>query len=330
MPSLITHYLCGEGWLKKLDNNEIKSLILKHRSAFNIGTQGPDIFFYYRIWPWSKTKGIDKIGSKMHNSKVSLIFLEGIKYIKEAKTNKELLTAYFLGYASHLALDSITHPYIYYMTGFEGEAGFKQKYSCYHSKFEKAIDILMLEREFKLSHLDLKVKDLIFIKPFEANILGGLYERILLNTFQLQLSPQEVSIAILDMIKVYSLLEDKKGKKMCLFEWLEKKLRYTSYVSSNIYPHILNNSLDYLNLQRKPWHPPWDNSQINRESFVDLFDKAIYDMDTLCKSLYLCIEGEKPVDHVMKIIGNRSYITGVDCDRTIVMKYHDCIYERLN
>lgn len=330
MPSLITHYLCGDRWLKKLDNSNMKSILLEHRNVFNIGTQGPDIFFYYRIWPWSKTNGIDKIASKFHNSEVSQVFIEAINYIKEAKCHKELMTSYILGYASHLALDSITHPYIYYMTGFDGAEGFKQKYSCYHSRFEKAIDILMLEKELQLNHLELSIKDLISIKPFEANILGAFYESILLNTFQLQLPPKAVSIAISDMLKVYSLLKDKQGYKMSLFKWLEKKLKHTNYVSSNIYPHRLINSLDYLNLEGKSWHPPWDNTIVRKESFIELFDRAVSETDTLCRNVYQCLEGEKSIEDVIQIIGNRSYLTGINCDLETVMKYHKCIYERLN
>ena len=328
MPSLITHYLCGNKWLNQLDQEAVKSLVMKYRQVFNVGTQGPDILFYYRIWPWYKTNGIDKIGSKMHSEKISEVFQEGLIYIQTTKENRDLLTAYFLGYASHYALDSNTHPYIYYMTGFAEEKGFKGQYSCYHSMFEKAIDIQMLEMEQKQCHTDIKVDSFIRLNSHEALTIGNMYSSILAKVFNISITPKQVATAITDMRNIYSFLEDKTGKKMKLFNWLEKKLNYNNYVTSNMYTHTLNKDFDYLNHQELPWQLPWDNTAVKNDSFFQLYNNAIDETNRLSQGILNYLEGNKSLEATMEIIGNKSFSTGVDCDAGIEMKYHNCIYEQ--
>jgi len=330
MPSLITHYLCGDKWLNQLNEDTVKSLITKYRQVFNVGTQGPDILFYYRIWPWYKTKGIDKIGSKMHSEKVSEVFQEGLKYINTTKENRGLLTAYLLGYACHYALDSSTHPYIYYMTGFAKEKDFKGQYSCYHSKFEKAIDLHMLEMEQRLQHTDIKVAGFIRLNRHEALVIGNMYSIVLAKVFNISITPKQVATAISDMRNIYSFLEDRRGKKMKLFNWLEQKLNYNSYITSNMYTHKLNKDFDYLNHQELPWQLPWDNTSVRNDSFYQLYNNAIAETNRLSQGIVNYLEGINSLEVTMKIIGNKSFSTGVDCNTEIEMKYHNCIYEQLN
>ena len=51
MPAFYAHDRFGEKVWKKTDG-EIREIILKHYKQFEIGLQGPDIFFSYR--PYSK------------------------------------------------------------------------------------------------------------------------------------------------------------------------------------------------------------------------------------------------------------------------------------
>jgi hypothetical protein len=90
MPSLLTHYLCGNEMLKVLQNEDLINIITKYRQIFNIGTQGPDIFFYYRVWPWLDSKGINKLGERMHVEKVNDFFINAVEYIKSILYKKRL------------------------------------------------------------------------------------------------------------------------------------------------------------------------------------------------------------------------------------------------
>lgn len=46
MPGFTTHYLFGVKAYNDLPNNYLKHVISKYRWLYQIGLQGPDIFFY--------------------------------------------------------------------------------------------------------------------------------------------------------------------------------------------------------------------------------------------------------------------------------------------
>ncbi len=327
MPSLITHYLCGDKWLKNINNEAIAALVTKYRKAFNVGTQGPDILFYYRVWPWFSSEGMDKLGVRMHGENVGEVFKSLINYIHTRKKDKGLLTSYLLGYSCHYALDAISHPYIYYRTGFSQEPEVKHRFSCHHSKFEKAIDMHMLQLEHSLKHTAIKVKELISLQPHEALSIGAMYSDAISKVFKLPIQPQQIAMAIKDMAKVYAFLDDRAGSKMKLFNWLEKRLNSHSYVTSNIYPHKINDDHDYLNHSKSPWYLPWDRTEMRSDSFYELYSRAIEETNTLCHSIYNCLQGHTPLENTLQTIGNKSFSTGIDCSAGIEMKYHNCIYE---
>ncbi len=134
MPALHTHYICGDTMLRLIDDAQIRNSILNHRNVFKLGTQGPDLFFYYGAWPWAKNNGMSKFGERMHEEKTGEFISEALKYvISSDSTEKGVLTAYLCGYLCHYVLDSHTHPYIFYKTGFvrKNEA-YTSKYTCYH------------------------------------------------------------------------------------------------------------------------------------------------------------------------------------------------------
>lgn len=74
MPALLTHYLCGDEMVRSVDIPEVANVINSYRNLFNLGTQGPDVFFYHNAWPWAKGKSLAQIGSRLHVEKVRQFF----------------------------------------------------------------------------------------------------------------------------------------------------------------------------------------------------------------------------------------------------------------
>ena len=116
MPGLTTHYLFGLKVLHDISNLEIKEKVLKHRGAYALGLQGPDIFFYSARTLSSR---FQNLGSTMHKTYTGDFFKNYITGL-DLKTGKEkdILLSYFQGFLCHYILDCTAHPYIYYMTGF--------------------------------------------------------------------------------------------------------------------------------------------------------------------------------------------------------------------
>ncbi len=322
MPSLITHYLCGNAVYANYT-------ILNHRSVFNLGTQGPDIFFYYNAWPWAKSEGIPKLGNRIHEEKTGEFISEALRYTSKSDgVSKNILTAYMCGYLCHYALDCRAHPYIFYRTGFirSGEA-YTPKYTCYHRMFETALDVLMLKRELGKRPSEFNAPDKIRISKQEAFVIAEMYSKVLDKVYAADISPELVCRSINDMIGITALLRDTTGIKKRLLYSMEKALKKPPMFSSMILPLTVDDGLDYLNASHSVWHLPWDISEKLTFSFADSFEAAISESNKIINTVLCCIDNGNDLESAMSLIGNRSFSTGEDCSRDLEFKYFESIYE---
>lgn len=283
MPGLIAHYLCGEEMINSLSNIQLKNLLLRYRQVFNLGTQGPDIFFYYRVWPWTNNHGVRDIGDTMHEKNVTLFFKEALNYMVNANENiKPMLTAYICGYGCHYSLDSNTHPYIFYRTGED---------SAFHRHFETSIDFIMLQRLQNKKPIEIKPHNLIKIKDDEALAIGKMYSYILNKVFDINIEESQIVTAIRDMSSVQRALTDKTGIKKKLF-------KKAPFISNMIYPLNINDDIDYL----------------GNSSFIEMFQKSVNESEEICINLYNDSLRETPLLESQDYVGNRSFTTGENCN----------------
>ncbi|MGN1201828.1 MAG: zinc dependent phospholipase C family protein, partial [Eubacterium sp.] len=93
-------------FLKETADFEIKE------DAVLFGTQGPDIFFFHRIFPWMPGKPLLKYGSMLHRAKPDRLF-ENMREYFRVSDNKDVAQSYVYGFILHYALDRNCHPYVY-------------------------------------------------------------------------------------------------------------------------------------------------------------------------------------------------------------------------
>ncbi len=105
MPAAMAHHTFGNLVYNEL-NDEHKQVIQKNRSMFDLGTQGPDLLFFYR--PWGNNT-ISEEGHLIHLV-THRSFLSHIFQIRDL--SNEPLTAYLLGVCCHYALDRNVHPIV--------------------------------------------------------------------------------------------------------------------------------------------------------------------------------------------------------------------------
>lgn len=117
MPALYTHLRFGEEVAKTLPP-PYAEIIARFPEAFALGTQGPDILFYYKPM---KSNEIRKRGTFLHMFSGEKFFLaQGEKLLEATPANsvEEILTAngafaaYICGFLCHFTLDTLCHPYI--------------------------------------------------------------------------------------------------------------------------------------------------------------------------------------------------------------------------
>lgn len=330
MPNLVTHYLCGLEAIKLIDNKECKELIQRNINVFNLGVQGPDILFYYGIWPWSPKTQYGSIGQEFHISRVNLVFRKIIDYISAQKGYvKDILTVYFMGFLCHNCLDSMTHPYIFYRSGFKtADDPRTNLYIYYHRRFETSIDVLMCQRLLNKKVHEIRIDRLIDVTSKERKIISEMYESVIDSVFNYKIPGKYISKAIKDMITVEKILRDPHGVKRRFVAFFDHIIYGYPLFSSLIFPLKLKDGLDYLNLARKEWALPYDKNHKSTLSFLDMFKEACDKTQRYCQVLYSTITGDKSyIPYALKLFGNISYTTGTDCDLSVKFKHHDIIFK---
>jgi len=315
--------------VKSVDTPEIVKVIDSHRNLFNLGTQGPDIFFYHNAWPWAKGKSLSGIGSRLHHEKVKAFFDHAFEALERKKDEgKEKMLAYMYGYLCHYSLDTHTHPYIFYKTGFViNEKDDKKKYDAYHRKFEAEIDVLMTEELLKKRTHEILSHKLIEINDEDAVLLARMYKYILKYLFDLDIAEDDIKKAPRDMADITKALRDVTGIKKVIIGFIEKIAYKHPLISNMIYPLNIDKKMDHLNTAHSSWYYPWSMDSAQNSSFLELFHKAVEKAKNMCIAVNQYFNENLDKNEVLEIIGNRSFDSGLDCDGKQKFKYYDLIYK---
>ena len=126
MPDVAVHAAFGRDVFSSL-SPEIRQVIRPQPWTF--GLFGPDLWFMYK--PWRRREGR---GRQMHTTRPGA-FLTGLLERCAASPRREELFSWLAGFFCHYALDSITHPYIIYVTTEE------YHYPRCHMSFEHELDM---------------------------------------------------------------------------------------------------------------------------------------------------------------------------------------------
>lgn len=281
MPSLVSHYLIGKEILKedlvfaeKIKNNE---------NIFLFGTQGPD-FFFTSIFP-SKSNNIklSEIGLYMHSKKIDEFYKSTLEIIlNDKKVDKDILFSYMAGFLCHYALDTITHPYIYYMSGFSNENGdLLNKNSINHIKFESQIDSCV-SREYLKKDVDIKeILKEIKISKEDIKYLANLYEFSLKNAYNIKIENKDLIKSFSSLDFIYNLISKKS---------LYGILKLTKNININIEKVVALKDYEVLsdvtNINRNTWIHPCDKSISSNMNFYELIEKTKIKAKEYIKTYY--------------------------------------------
>lgn len=191
MPSTYTHYRFGVRVLPEL-KPDTRELLLRHRSLFDLGLQGPDFFFYYKL---GKKTPVRQLAGFYHHQPGKTVFS---KICREMKNPKEEELAYLYGLLGHYCLDSVTHPLVYRVTGDEG---------LNHNAMESEFERYLLEKDgFRNPHRHLRGAYL---------RCGGEKARVIARCYP-EAEPKQIREALRTMAVVLDLLTIHSGAKLVL------------------------------------------------------------------------------------------------------------------
>lgn len=329
MPGLITHYVCGQRVLAALPIN-VAANVTEYRKLYNIGCQGPDIFFYYL--PGALKRDLRGIGSKMHKQNVGdfmRAMTEGLVQLQGESRYAGF--AYFAGYLTHYALDCATHPYVYYRTGFlrEGEEkGRRFKYLANHLRFETAIDTLLFKMVAGKKPKDEKLWELVHVDKSTARDTANFIGKSINQAYGVGIGGKNVFTAMSYMAFMTRLMQSNRGMRKRVLGVGEKIFLRDMVTSNLIHPQEIRDGLDYLNEEKNLWRYPWDETTEYTESFAELFEMAASEAVELIEALWRYMHGDEELEEFLERVGDRSLSSGQPISEKVIFRVHDIIFKR--
>lgn len=263
VPGFTTHYLFGVKAYNDLPNNYLKHVISKYRWLYQLGLQGPDIFFYNV--PILRHRDYRNVGSHMHEYQVNDFFKNSLLELTEihSRQQKEEAAAFLAGFMCHYISDSICHPFVYGRIKYRTD---KKKTECHglHAALENDIDAILLWKfkhkkpsEFnQTASLCLNAQESQFISRYLSRCINRTYYQITeKNNFQV--TDGMVARSIFAIRFGSRILSDPAGHKTHVIGSLESIFLKHPIASKKLVTDKLSAQVrDILNLDHEVWTNP--------------------------------------------------------------------------
>ena len=278
MPGFITHLTFGEQTLSFLKSNNTKTLLEKHNNVFNLGLQGPDIFFYH-IPAYIFYK--KNIGNVMHRSKTMLFFdalLDGRNNFDNV-IDQNVCDAYIIGFIGHYTLDVACHPYIYYRSDHFNNLKRSGIYDFgKHVSLETDIDHIILDYYHHMLPSQFDYRSSVKPNSHEHEIISELLFFAINKTYpEYHLRLGTISHAINSFCNLNHAMHDPDGKKKQHIRKIEQLFFGCAVISSMIPSDKKIKYNDPCNKFHNEWHNPWYPQVPRTESVIDLINRTMPD-----------------------------------------------------
>lgn len=158
MPSSYAHLRFGGEVLPRLPEF-FRTAVQTHRKLYDLGTHGPDIFFFFRPGIPTRTGAL---GHDYHYGNTKSFFGSIGRRLRLSPSREGY--AYLAGLLSHYALDSQCHPFVK-----EAEAGHMEAETEFDRFLLETDGLLLPKPHFSLDHLHLT--------PGESTLLTAFYPK---------------------------------------------------------------------------------------------------------------------------------------------------------
>ena len=325
MPGFTTHYIFGMKAYNDMPFTPLKHTIAKYRWLYQLGLQGPDMFFYNI--PILRHRDYRNVGSYMHEHKVNAFFeccLRRIGTIRSRQQQEEAIS-YLAGFMNHYIADSICHPYVYGRIGYPVDAPTSMHHGM-HAHLENELDAILLWKykkkkpsEFnQTATICLNGQEIQFISHFLASCINETYYPITYrNNFQV--TPAMVHRSIWALRFGCRTLSDKTGKKKFGIAQVESIFVNHPVASAKMVTDSVTDYRSSCNLNHEAWSNPWDPTRVSTASFVDLFHETLDKCSRVYALLNSAITDNVPLDKqdlspLLTELGNESYHSGLPVD----------------
>ncbi len=293
MPSHITHMLFGKDAVKSVNNKNLNRIIETYSNIFNLGCQGPDIFYHNRR---TRPSGI-KFGILLHHERYGRFVSNYLRVLGESiclsrksifkNFNPEQSFSFILGFITHALLDRRAHPFITFFSGWvDPTKPETKKYFMCHAFFERIIDVLLLKEKLNTDIQEFDFFSHIYCGNSFPETEKQILFRALRHTFPETVTKNDtirIENAYLDSMHYYDISNPIFPKlKMELEKYdFEKEVKLRRLAL--LHPIKLDKEVDFLNNNHIAWSHPCDKHDISNKSFIELYNTAIRDTTSVLK-----------------------------------------------
>lgn len=260
MPACLTHYQFAKQVL-----GDLPDCSNFQETAFYWGAQGPDFLFCDRYF-WGQKK-VAHYGNLLHEAP-PVKTLGAVRDFLKTHADPAYLW-YARGLLCHYSLDSTAHPYINAKAMQLVEQRPNETRNTMHGEIEGALDAIILRREEGKLPSEVSLGDCFPNHEPVQRRIALLYQDLIARVMGDQVSAEDLYRCTRDAHVVFSLLTDRTGLKMALFDRVERKGPHN--ITSHIVPITERDGVDYLNSAHEPWS--WAGIS-GHEDFFELFDLA--------------------------------------------------------
>ena len=278
MPALVTHRLFGDESLLRLPHGIISTNT--EVSAFLLGNQGPDPFFFRVRSP--RFANAMALGGLMHRSRMTRAFAalwDGVAHLPA--NDAGVGRAFALGMLGHYVLDRNAHPFVYAQQwGIqEQDPSLSDAGSQVHAVIESDLDLFMLQRKRDGGTVEQfpPVEELVTNARIDRTA-GALTSFVARSVYGVDLPSSEYGGAVRDMQLAYSLIEPAGSTSAALLGRAEGLLGRYSLLGA--LGHRVTDEVPSgaANLAHLPWKSPFSD-ETSTEDFAQVFDRALDDYE---------------------------------------------------
>lgn len=288
MPAYVTHSLFGRDVLASAPNQEIQQLIQQRPVPFEWGLQGPDLLFFNGTLDVMRDHTLNRLGGLIHREQTAALFhwlCEYLLSIKRAQGYENTLS-YALGFCCHYSLDSVAHPFIYYMQEKLKKTLPERWHRGVHNKLESDIDSEICRMKTGKAVRNFHVDRALVTDAGAKRDIARMYQQMLSAVYCREASTGALEHCFDEGYRVLRLVLDKPFvlQLACVLDFLAGK-------RNALAAHVRRSRAedDVLNLAHRSW---WNLSDPDTEcaaSYPELerqaLERAVQMQSTLWESL---------------------------------------------
>ena len=321
MPGPITHLVFYKQLKERLSGNTLS--IMPGYDDYSVFAQGHDLLIYHDFYKISTTKQLNE--NLRQSSQLQEFFFP--EFIYSCLRNAENLNAMdngqiraFLGpgYIAHHILDAYTHPFIIYQAG--DHVRDPRKPTWMHGIIENCIDVFMMEQSGMMDARQPLWRYFSFSKEQIDPALMAMLDASMEEVYGIHNGGKMLCKAMSQLSLYMRLLkQDPAGIKRKVFDAIDPFFKGTASFS---YHRTGAETRLYLNEEHEPWCNPMDDFIRSRESFMELYYKALDRSVEVIESLEeICRSGVITREKVLDVVPNIASTHGLACGQTIKINF---------